>query len=495
MKKFILIILIISLIVVPMTACDQDTTTSDTPAADDTTQNDRLTEDTTEQEEEYTVEELTFPDYLPDIYFDGYTFRIINTEDGRITWLWTQLTAEEETGEALNDAILRRNRRMEERFGFELIQVDATGPGDVHTRARISIQAGSDDFDMAMMTPSYALRLAQEGMLVSIDTVPYIQLDQPWWDQNMNRDFSIGDRLFFTSGDFSFNQYSATIPILFNKVLHADLALDCPYTLVREGRWTIDRFGEMGRAALMDLTGTGTYDHEDQWGWMAFSHVYVPALMNGMGAGFIGRDADNLPYFAANTEHFITRFLHAIDILDGGWLFDGNQRGMGRPEHIWEEGRALFWTDLLNWATTLRAMENDFGILPMPKFDESQPHHISITGLPHVMCIPITTQNLERTGIILEALNAESRLTTLTVYYDTMLVNQIMRDEDSAEMLDIIFEHKVYEIGRFFWEGEIAGPIANAMAQGNREIASVIERHYNIATRAISRTIEAFDSH
>jgi hypothetical protein len=214
--------------------------------------------------------------------------------------------------------------------------------------------------------------------------------------------------------------------------------------------------------------------------------------MNGIGAGYILRDESNIPYSGVTTEHFMNRFITAVEILSEGWLFDGNQRGMGRPEHIWEEGRSLFWSELLNWATTLRAMENDFGILPMPKYNEQQEYHVATTGIPHVMCIPVTTDDLERTGIILEAVNAESRLTTLTVYYDTMLVNQVMRDEDSGEMLDIIFENKVYEIGRFFWESHIAGPISEAMARGSRDIMSVIERNQERALRAIENTIEAF---
>jgi len=137
-------------------------------------------------------------------------------------------------------------------------------------------------------------------------------------------------------------------------------------------------------------------------------------------------------------------------------------------------------------------MENDFGILPIPKFDEQQPYHIASTGLPHVMCIPVTTSDLERTGIILEALNAESRLTTLTVYYDTMLVTQVARDEESGEMLDIIFANKIYETGRKFWETNVAGPISGAMANGNRDIVSIIERSEARAVRDIETAIDAF---
>ena len=493
MKKLILLMLAVTLAAMPVLSCA--TTTDDPGVPQD--QNDPAarapeTPENGEPEEEETVEALRFPD-LPDVNFGGYNFRILNSADAQQAWILTQLVAEEETGEPMNDAIFRRNRRIEERFGFNLVQIDGPGPANVRDRMRISIQAGSDDFDLGMMTPEQALSLAQPGLLEMIDMVPHVDLTKPWWDQDMIRDFSIGRRVFFTSGDFSFNQYSVTIPLIFNKELHADLGLDCPYTLVREGRWTIDRLGEQARAAARDLDGDGVMGPNDQWGFMGLTHVYTLAMMNGVGARYIIKDADDMPMLNMNTEGFISRFYAVFDIMTEGWLFDGGAHGMGRPEPVFLEGRALFWAELMNWATILRGMDADFGILPVPKLNEQQEHHISGTGLPHVMAIPITTQDLERTGIILEALNAESRLTTRTVYFDTMLVNQIMnRDEESAEMLDIIFANRVYETGRFFWEAHVAGPIHTAMRAGNRDLVSILERHEPAALAAITATINAF---
>ena len=491
MKKFILLMLIISLVALPVLSC--------APAEDDVgsqNQNDPAREQETpvngEPDEEETVEALSFPD-LPDVNFEGYIFRILNSADDFQAWILTQLIAETETGEPLNDAIFRRNRRMEDRFGFSLIQIDGPGPAPVRDRIRTSVQAGSDDFDLGLMLPEQALSLAQPGLIEMIDMVPHIDLSRPWWDQDMNRDFSIGNRIFFTSGDFSFNQYSVTMCLLFNKELHADLGLDCPYTLVHEGRWTIDRFGEQARAALRDLDGDGVFGPNDQWGYMAHAHVYTVAILSGLGTRYIVKDEHDMPVFNLNTEAFISRFHAAFDILTEGWLFDGDASGMPNPYPIFLEGRALFWTELINWASILRGMDSDFGILPHPKLDEQQEHHISGMGRPHVMVIPVTTSDLERTGIILEALNAESRLTTLSVYYDTMLVNQVLnRDEESAVMLDIIFANRNYDLGRQFWSANTADPITAAMRAADRDIVSVIERNEPAANAAIQRTIEAF---
>ena len=137
-------------------------------------------------------------------------------------------------------------------------------------------------------------------------------------------------------------------------------------------------------------------------------------------------------------------------------------------------------------------MDTDFGILPMPKLNEQQPHHISEGAYPHVMTIPATTSDLERTGIILEALCAESRITTLSTYLDTMLVNQVLsRDEESGEMLDIIFSNRLYDMGKLFWREHTTGAVSSLMSNNNRDIVSAIERSQIRAETAITRTINA----
>ena len=494
MKKIILLMLITALIAVPVLSCAADDGGNGRQGAGEPGNGESANGPGDAAEPAEQIEEaLAFPD-LPDINFGGYDFRILNTREGAQAWILTTLVVEAETGEALNDAIFRRNRRMEDRFGFNLVEIGFNNPGQARDRARVSINAGSDDFDMAMMNSDQALAMAQEGLLEMIDRIPHIDLSQPWWDRDMIRDFSIGGRIFSAAGDFTFNHYSVTLAIFFNKQMHEDLGLDCPYTLVHEGRWTLDRMAEMARAALRDLTGDGTFGNDDQWGFVSNSQNYTNAILTGIGARFVVKDANDIPVLNMNTEGFISRFNTAFDAIQtDGWLFDSNRPGTADGADIFLNNRALFWVPQLNRAIDLRAMDTDFGLLPFPKLNEQQEYHISAVGPLQVMTIPVTAQDLERTGIILEALSAESRLTTLDVYYDTMLVNQLMnRDEESAEMLDIMFANRVYDIGRHFWAAQITNPVQNAMRDMNRDIASIIETQEGAAMAAIEATINAF---
>lgn len=434
---------------------------------------------------------LNFPDYLPDINFEGYDFRVINTVgQGH---LLSTLVVEEETGSPLDDAVFRRNRRMESMFGFDLIQIEVPNPETARDRVRLIVQSGSDEFDMAMMEPEQAISLAQDGLLEMIDNIPHIDLSQPWWDQDMNRDFTISNRLLFTVGDFSLNQYSVTMGIIFNKVLHSALQLEDPYRIVKEGKWTMDAFAKMAREGKKDLDGNGVYNEFDQWGFVAPYHVYTPAFIIGMGEKHVIKDQNDLPVLNLSAESFVNRYYKLFDIITEGWHFDPWKTGIGEPEDMFLNNQTLFWSDLLNWTVKLRAMDNDFGILPMPKYNEQQNKYISEGAYPHVMTIPVTITDPERTGIILEALCAESRLTTLSVYLDTMLVNQVLdRDEESGEMLDIIFSNRVYDMGKLFWRNLTTGPISNAMSSYNDDIISVVEKNRDKAESAIAKTVDLF---
>ena len=54
-------------------------------------------------------------------------------------------------------------------------------------------------------------------------------------------------------------------------------------------------------------------------------------------------------------------------------------------------------------------MEDDYSILPYPKWDEAQENYYTMVDGGHqIQAVPLTTKNLERAGTILEALNAES---------------------------------------------------------------------------------------
>ena len=88
---------------------------------------------------------------------------------------------------------------------------------------------------------------------------------------------------------------------MFNKNLVSSFDLESPYTLVNEGRWTVDKFREMSADVSADLNGDGTMDQADQYG-LATTPDTVYGLFYSCGGRFIEKDANDLPVFNVDVD-------------------------------------------------------------------------------------------------------------------------------------------------------------------------------------------------
>ena len=100
----------------------------------------------------------------------------------------------------------------------------------------------------------------------------------------------------------------------------------------------------------------------------------------------------------------------------------------------------------------LREMEADFGILPVPNYDETQEHYsssVSVFG-GNLISVPVTNQALDMTGVLLEAMSAESMYGLIPAFYETVLKEKSARDPDSVAMIDIIINNLVFDVGDYY---------------------------------------------
>ena len=439
---------------------------------------------------------------LPEADFGGFSFRIITTDHIANAIMPQEIWAEAETGAPINDAIFRRNRYVEEKFNVEIYEI-------LHDRDSLNapviraVLAGDDAYDLIASNIRELGIMGQRAVLHDLHTVNHIDLSKPWYDQNAASDFSIANRLFWAVGDLQISSKDGTWSVLFNKKLHENLGLDDPYQLVRDGRWTMDRMFEMAAAANRDLDGDGIMTEADQWGMLG-EEFNIFALMNGAGMRLVQKDENDLPFYAGFTERDISVFEKAID-----YLGDRNQSILpshfaGRFADIWMDfinpmfatDRVLFFFTSLSRVTWHRDMETDFGILPVPKYDEQQENYVNTVSvwLAGGQGIPITLDgaDLDRTAIIMEALNAASRYTLIPAYYDIQLSTQLVRDEESSEMLDIIFANRVFSIEQLYDWGGIVSTITDLLARNDRSFVSAMERIEPRIEREIERTIDAF---
>ena len=429
---------------------------------------------------------------LPDNKYNGYNFRIMNVQQSAMTWIYTTIVAEEDTGVEVNDAVYKRNRLVEERFDINIKEIVESDMGKISAKAAKSITAGSDDYDLFLLNGPDAIALAKKSLLTDYNEIPYVDLAKPYWDKDIKRDLSLGGHNYLMIGDFVTSHYGLTIAMFFNKKLINELGLESPYNIINEGKWTYDKFFEMASGSSADLNGDGKFDKNDRFGYMSITHIWSPSFLASAGQQTVLKDENDLHYFGMDNEKFITVYKKLTEMMHtGNMLFEADDAGNHRLQDVMFPGnQALFWSEVVHWATILRNMDADFGIIIHPKYDENQTDYQNFVGSPPVMCVPVTTPDLDKTGMILEALCYESTDTVIKAYYDVLLKTKISRDNESEKMLDIMFQNRFYSIADTYYKSQIHDPMnGKALSkQANADIVAWIEKNRGKIDKAIQQT-------
>lgn len=110
------------------------------------------------------------------------------------------------------------------------------------------------------------------------------------------------------------------------------------------------------------------------------------------------------------------------------------------------------------------------------------------------MSIPVTASDTSRTGLLMEAFAAKSMELVTPAFYNVTLTGKTVRDEDSKEMLDIIYANKIYDIGYFFQWGNLTNLVMNAYNAKDINISSIYEGAESAALNDVETAKEIFAS-
>lgn len=374
----------------------------------------------------------------------GEEFHILGRLSGSDQYYlpYPEFKATEVTGEVMNDAVFDRNRYLEQKYKVTIVG-DEDKEANVPNIARTNINANDAHYDLYMPTTQNAYPLAIEGLFYETDAVPYLDFEKPWWQAQAMEALTIANSNFLLISDISFSNFLATSTIFFNQKVAADNEIPNFYQTVREGKWTIDLMHEYCLKITRDLDGDQDIDENDIWGTACSNFSWQP-LFYGSGSRIIEKDADDIPQLVWLSE----KNMNVIDKITK-FLNDENATMLSQQHPEWKTGnptyftedRALFRIEQIYGIKQIREMESDFGMLPAPKYDEAQEQYSSYVhpGQSNSICIPVTNTRLELTGALLEDGSYKSFEKIRPAFYDVTLKGRIARDEDTTEMLDIIF--------------------------------------------------------
>ena len=197
----------------------------------------------------------------------------------------------------------------------------------------------------------------------------------------------------------------------------------------RDGTWVIGDFIEMCAVIYEDVDGNGKQDDTDLYGYGCYPCNPSDVWLTSFDQPLTGRDADGNITIDIMTEKTVT----ALEKISN---FHFNTEGCRVYKNQWDErkyfpqGLAVFAPLAFdNCFNSCRDMQDSYGMLPNPKWDEAQERYLtnaydqfSVYGVP----LSVPTGDLEFVGTIYECLNAES-YSSYPAYYDVALGVNIRR--------------------------------------------------------------------
>lgn len=384
-------------------------------------------------------------DSLPEAMdFEGAEIRVFSRGGDKDTLM--EFSAEEMNGDVVNDAVLSRNLAVQERLNVAMNLILDTGltrHNGASSKIRASVTAGSDDYDLIANALYDTMPLVVDNMFLPLNTLEYLDFSAPWHNQAFLETTNLNGNNYVLMGELSQTMISGTFAMFFNKTLFDEYynGSENLYDIVGEGEWTLDRMTALCEPLYTDNNGDGIANEGDTFGHF-FTDTKTLGADSFFGASkvdYLARTEDGSFVFNGTSERMVefTEKMHKL-------LFENNNtlRTPNNNEQIMDtmmKHETVFTTWMLSGIDYLRDMEDDFGIIPMPKLNEAQETYTSyIHDGSSSFTIPVTEKNPNTVAAFLEAMSAESYRVVTPAYFETALKSKYSRDSETSQMLDLI---------------------------------------------------------
>lgn len=454
---------------------------------------------------EAVTEDPRIPSSLPtDLDLGGETINVwYFTKNSDAAERFLDLVGDPE-GDIVEEALYERNMAVEEQLNMTFNYVDTgVASGDVGTEIRKVLMAGDTTYDLYNVIQWNSSKLALEHCFLNLADQKYLDLDQPWWSQAYIQNMSIGSEsnIYFVTGDVSLDMIRCIGSMYFNKNLFINLydSSDVLYQQVLDGKWTFDSLLAYAQEGYQDLNGDSKINDGDQFGLITNSFNNIDNFGFGMGSVFSRRDADNMPEITVSDPHNVSiyeKIYHMVAEAPGVLMNkDGDNPTLHNVE-TFSEGYALFLPGFLYTSENLRAMKDDYGIIPFPKYDETQEeYYSSVHDIATLMCLPTTCTKVESVCAVLEALAYYSYYEVTPVYYETALKTKYTRDDLSSQIIDIIHDTSMTDLAYVYQQSlNSAGMIMRELAANKtKDYASYYAKREKATLKALEKFITNFE--
>jgi ABC-type glycerol-3-phosphate transport system substrate-binding protein len=216
----------------------------------------------------------------------------------------------------------------------------------------------------------------------------------------------------------------------------------------------------------------------------------MPAFIMGCDAYYVEKDENDYPVIAFTSERFTNACEKIAKFTSSPGIYVTDT-----TLTIFQSGHALFMgSEIKAAANEMREMPDEFGLLPIPKYDDAQDKYIAnMFWATHLLSIPTTCKDSERAAIVMDALNYEANERVMPLYYERVCYKGL-RDDDSIEMLKIIRDGRYLNWGLAYgWLDSVEPGVHAQLLAGNGNVASLIKAGSKVVNTLIGKTMKSFE--
>ena len=346
----------------------------------------------------------------------------------------------------LETAVYERGIKIKDHLGVTLVYQDA---GDwISYAANVSrtVQAGDDTYQM-VLTHVYqgVTDLITSNALYDIGELDSVNLEAPYWATELMEEVKVNDKYLIGYNDFCLADVKI---IVFNKDLMGEYNMTAPYDAVLNKTWTLDKLIEMASVVSAD-DGDGKWTNTDTYGISGWGWVPLISFVTASDMKIV--DRNDVGDFELAYENNSEKLINLIDKImamyqaDYSYFWKSTENGVAEKMVKFSDGKTLFQLTDNKAIVSLREEDIRFGVLPYPLWDENQAEYKSLNW-NGIFGVPGSIKNPEMVGDVLELMGYYTS-DVKTAYYEKLLGSKLAEAPEDAEMLDIIWNSQVSDVG------------------------------------------------
>lgn len=430
---------------------------------------------------------------LPSLVPDGETaeeqpFLIITNEEK----VYYQ---DESSPGAVNTAIEERNSFLRRKYGA-VIEVKTKTYNEIAKELKASTESGRYYCDMISISAKDSVKLFNTGLLYNMNKLPQFNVENAYFDPKNAKALATNSSLYLLP-DPTALYYDDIYAMFFNKALLEEKGCENPETLVMQGKWTWDKYNEAYRKAASEVMNKVSANLEtDVFGFSAYyGEGTNPMVMwTSCGKKLVDNTYKNevkLALTADQTVEIATK-LGKSNNSKAKLPIDGDGAAAA-----FKNGRLAFFVNKLDYIYALRdgtSKGSEFGVLPMPKYNESQKeYHCLVANDARVISIPATIAKAEEAhklyvSAVVSATCAAGRTTVHDAYLNNV-IGTLLFDNDEAFMFKTILESATFDFSVVF---------GSQISEIRRCTTGVIVDYIDVGSdikRSIELAIDSFKSY